>query len=329
MEPRNTFNKNQEVRRKRRMRVLVVLLLLIIALVGAGIGFLRKPSFQISDIAVTNAKSLDGNAIEISARKHISGFYALVIPKSNGLLFSKSAMNKFLLQEFPGIESVDTEFLNRNSVAISIVEKKPSYLWCTVQCYFVDNSGMIYENAPVFTPGFFLGFSGITSGGTITDPSDPIRRRFASAAEFDRTLSVVNFLAAKSVHVINAKYLSTADSTQEIATGDGDEALTVDQIGDAIVPSTAKFYILQSEGPQDVGQSLSLVLLDKDFQSKLAADPGSLQYIDLRFNGKIYYKFAGAVTAPTVPTAVSSAPAKPATAVPTNPAATAKKKPAN
>ena len=53
MEPKITFTKNQEVRRKRHMRVLLVLILLVIAALGAGIGFLRKSAFQISQITIS------------------------------------------------------------------------------------------------------------------------------------------------------------------------------------------------------------------------------------------------------------------------------------
>ena len=210
-------------------------------------------------------------------------------------------MDRFLAQEFPGIESADTEFSDRNALNISIVEKKPMYLWCAGPCYFTDDSGLVYEPAPTFTPGFFVSFSGSTPSGTISDPTDPIRERFASRAEFSKTVSVIAELAAYPMHVIGVKYLSLADSTPTLATGVGDVALSVDQIKDSVIPNAAQLYVLQSQDAQAVAQALDLVLSDKNFQAQLDADPSALQYIDLRFNGKIYYKFASAIVPPSVP----------------------------
>ena len=302
MEPKITFTKNQEVRRKRRMRVLVVLILLALVLVAVVIGFLRKPTFQISSVTITGTSSLDSNEIQLAAQKHISGNYVLVIPRTNVLLFSKTMMNEYLMNQFPGIASVDTEFSSPTMLSISITEKKPAYLWCTAQCYFVDDSGMVYQDSPTFTPGVFLEFFGTTPTATITDPSDPIRRRFASVAEFTKSISVVNDLSTYPMHIISLKYLSLADSTPQLATGVGDVALTIDQIGNSVIPNTAQILILQSQDAATIAQALGLVLADKSFQDTFSAHPETLQYIDLRFPGKIYYKFqtATSVTPPVV-----------------------------
>lgn len=312
MEPKITFTKNQEVRRKRRMRVLVVLVLLVLVLVAVVIGFLRKPSIQISTITITGTTSLDSGELQTSARKHISGNYLLVIPKTNVLLFSKKSMNDYLVNQFPGVASVDTEFSSPTMLSISITEKKPAYLWCTAQCYFVDDSGMVYQDSPMFTPGVFLEFLGTTPTATITDPSDPIRRRFASVTEFTKNISTVDDLSTYPMHIIALKYLSLADSTPELATGVGDIALTVDQIKDSIIPSGVKILILQTQDALTVARALDLVLSDKNFQNAFSAHPETLQYIDLRFPGKIYYKFQTA-------TPVTSAIVKSTVTTKTNP----------
>ncbi len=273
------------------MRVLVVLVLLVLVLVAVVIGFLRKPTFQISSITITGTSSLDSNEVQIAAQKHISGNYALVIPRTNVLLFSKTMMDTFLMTQFPSIASVDTEFSSPTMLSIAITEKKPAFLWCTAQCYFVDNSGMVYQDSPTFTPGVFLEFLGTTPTATIIDPSNPIRRRFASVSEFTKNISTINELSTYPMHIISLKYLSLADSTPALATGVGDVALTVDQIGSSVIPNGAQILILQSQDAVTIGQALGLVLTDKSFQDAFSAHPATLQYIDLRFPGKIYYKF--------------------------------------
>ena len=289
------------------MRVLVVLILLALVLVAVVIGFLRKPTFQISSITITGATSLDPNEIQTSAQKHISGNYGLVIPKTIVLLFSKNSMNDYLMNQFPGIASVDTEFSNPTILSIAITEKKPAYLWCTAQCYFVDDSGMVYQDSPTFTPGVFLEFLGTTPTATITDASDPIRRRFASVSEFTKSISVVNNLSTYPMHIISLKYLSLADSTPQLATGVGDVDLTVDQIGNSVIPNGAQILILQSQDAVTIGQALGFVLTDKSFQDAFSSHPETLQYIDLRFTGKIYYKFQTAAPVTQSPPVVQKA----------------------
>jgi hypothetical protein len=206
-------------------------------------------------------------------------------------------MNAFLMAHFPSIASVDTEFSSPTMLSISITEKKPAYLWCKAQCYFVDDSGVVYQESPTFTPGVFLSFFGMTPTTTITDPSNPIRRRFASVTEFTKSISVVNDLSTYPMHITSVRYLSRADSTPQLATGVGDIALTVDQIGNSVIPNSAQLLILQTQDALTVARALGLVLDNKNFQDAFSAHPSTLQYVDLRFPGKIYYKFQTAIPA--------------------------------
>lgn len=316
MEPRASFTKNQEVRRKKRTRVLLVVILFLIVLLAGAIGFLRRKNFQITAVSIVGTKALDSLVIQSAAYGHLNGSYAFVIPKTNALLFSKNDMNRFLESKFAGIESADTRFSARNQLEISIVEKKPVFTWCDQKCYFTDKSGVIYEEAPSFTPGVFISFSGVSAGSTIDPTGDPIRKRFASQSEFDRAVEAVTRLWNYPAHVIGMKFLSNADSTSSVSAGPGDIAIAVDMIKSVAVNPNAKLFVTQSQSADEVVRALDLVMAEKGFQAQLASAPKSLTYIDLRFDGKIYYKFgsgtpgAGAETSTAAPAASKSAPAK-------------------
>ena len=317
MEPTSiNFNKNSQVRRQRRIKILLVGILVLLAMIALLIGFLRKPEYQISSVVVTGAKSLDPLSVQQTALGFLSGHYVWVIPKTNALLFSKASMNNYLMANYPGIASVDTKFSERNKLSITLTEKKPVYLWCDQNntCYFVDESGMIYEASPSFSPGAFIQFS----GSLIPMGSQILRARFASVNDFAKTIAQIETLQAYPMDVLGVNYLE--NGTVAVPNGETtgsirDVAITFDQIKDVVVDPSAQLLIPENATPDQILKDLALLANDQAFENLLASEPNQLDYIDFRFDGKIYYKFgvmntsAGAVTSTPVSITTPSAPA--------------------
>lgn len=284
--PKVQFNKNSEERRKRRTKFLFVALLLLVIIIAGSIGFLRKETFQVTQVEVSGTRALDPQDIIRKAREDFSGNYLWLIPKSNILLFSKMALEAQLLNQFPGIDSLDISFRDKNTVSINVHEKAPTDIWCkdAATCYFIDNSGLIYKPAPSFSQGVFVMFT----GNTIELPDDVIRARFVPATSFDTLKNLIKQLAAYPVSVTGIQLEPQ-----------GDIVLTIDRIKTYNLGTSTQLLITDQVGVTTIVDNLSILMNDKTFTNGLLAKGGDLETIDFRFPAKIYYKFKNGAPIPS------------------------------
>ncbi len=279
MEPiKVQFNKNSEERRKRRTKFLFVALLAFTILTAGTVAFLRRSDFQVTDVQVRGVQALDSNDILRQAHADFSGYYLWVIPKSNILLFSKRALRERLMQEFPGIDSLIVSFNTRNAITITVTEKEPTDVWCrtTDDCYFIDPTGMIYRQAPVFSDGIYIVFS----GSTLELPSNIIRARFISEQDFTTTKKIVADLKEYPISVLGVHSEDT-----------GDISLRIENIKGHKLSTATKLLVTIATNQQSIIQNLDLLMADKGFTNALVSRGHELEVIDFRFPGKIYYKF--------------------------------------
>lgn len=270
------LDKNSQVRKARRVKFLFIWILLILA-IGAGIiGFFNRKEFQIQSIQVVGTKSLDSTAIQAAVQHSISGSYGLIIPRTNALLFSKQRTEHTLMQLFPALSHVAINFTDRNNIVITIDEKKPQFVWCSdpTTCYFVDNNGMIYDSAPIFTPGVFI----TLTGGEIADPVHPLRSFFLPTYKFNVFKNKLESLEEYPLNILEVHY-------------DKDITFTIDSIKGTLVNPQTQIITTEGAISADITSALDLLLRDKTFAATLATQENLLEYIDLRFPGKIYYKF--------------------------------------
>ncbi len=277
------FDKNSELRRARRVKLFFVFLLLILLAIGGIIGFLRKKDFQISQVSVVGTKSLSDQQILDTVHEYLDGSYAIIIPKTNTLLLSKDSLAQHVLNKIPSISNVTISFREKNSIQVSIQEKKPSYIWCGDSCYFVDENGVIYEESPRYTPGVFLTFSGGVLEG------DPIKQTFISQDLFKKTLNLLDQLENLEIKILGVHY------------GE-DVSLQISSVRKVSIGTQAKIIVGTDESVADVVKALTLLLNDKAFASSIISKGQLLQYIDIRFPDKIYYKFDTPVTQVAQPT---------------------------
>ena len=276
--PKVQFNRNSEERRKRRTKVLFIALLLFLMAIAGGVAFLRKADMQITRVTVTGTRALDPEGIQKAALASVEGNYVWVIPRSNTLLFSKRKLQASLLQEFPGIDSLEISFADRNTIAVAVTEKHADNVWCqsATSCYFIDDTGLIYEPSPVFSDGVYTTFS----GSVIQMGDSVIRSRFVSAAAFENVKLIIAKLTAYPVSVLGALFDPT-----------GDVSLRISNLKNYSVSSSSLILVASDTTADTVSQDLDLLLADKSFTNALTARPADLQTIDLRFPQKIYYKF--------------------------------------
>ena len=281
-----------EKQSSRTLRFLIVFVVCVIVVLALIAGLLRLPDLQISEVRVEGARSLDPLMVQNAAWKLLEGNYASVIPKTNVLFLSKDRIEAGLTKAIPSISQVSFEFKDRKVIVISIHERAPSFVWCSEHeegdCYFVDKNGILFEEAPTFTPGVFVVLGGGKEIPGVIHGSTPFTKTELSFIE-----QVIDVFGQKGLSPLSLQVATEGDVTVRCESYPN-------------IPQVAAFDVRFTEktSPEIIRTTLSLLDRDKNFVSTLESNPNDLQYVDLRFPNKIIYKFkqgGDATVAPQVP----------------------------
>jgi hypothetical protein len=252
-------------------------ILLVLVVVAAMIAFLRKKEFQITDVTVVGAQAMDASEVVSVVKASLAGNRLAVIPRSNTLLLSKISLRSEILAALPVLSDASIQFKGRNTLKVSVVEKDPEYVWCEGEvCYFVDEQGVLYGEAPVFSDGVYI----ILSRGNV-DAAHPAGMSYLPREDMSMLGRIVKQLEQYPAHVLGVDVRK-----------DGDVALRIDSLKGVSVNSQAFILVAKTDTVQSVNDALNLIMGDKGFVDTLKAKGEKLEYVDLRFPGKIYYKFA-------------------------------------
>jgi cell division septal protein FtsQ len=266
--------------RRRKKRLLIIgSVIVAIALVGYGIRVVSYlPRFTVQDIHVTGAQKVPPEIVEQYLNSILNDGRFHFLSRRDILLYPKHALEMALAKNFPRIESaqISRASLLSNALSVSLTERRPFARWCQnptdapEQCYLLDEHGFIFADSSdasesPSTPYRFSG--GIASAA-------PIGSVFAPG-HLSGIVAMMKLLAAANMN-------ATAASIQN----DQDFFVTLDQ----------GFYIKASYG-EDATQlvrNLQLILNSDALRDKAS----QLDYIDLRFGNRVYYKLKGQAEAP-------------------------------
>ncbi|MBX4210780.1 FtsQ-type POTRA domain-containing protein [Candidatus Parcubacteria bacterium] len=271
MRRRSSFQK----RRKQKIVLAGILIPLGIVILIFGTSFLlRRPFMIISKVNfIGNAVTTDAE-LESAVTKSIAGAYLGIFPKTNAFIFPKSDVEREIMSDFKRIASVEVKRDNLKTVSIQITERSPQALWCTSDingttvhfssdCYFMDQTGYIFSPSPEFSPTALLRFYGYVK-------NDPIGTKYFSEAVFSGL-----FTFSKNVTMLGLKPLRVYYNS------DGDFELYIEKGGKILFARDTDF--------QKSFSNLQTLLSDQ--QAKINNDGKlTVDYIDLRFGNKIYYK---------------------------------------
>jgi cell division septal protein FtsQ len=281
------FNKNQEERRKKRAKLMWGALFLCIVLLVALVAVLRHPWIQIQGVIIEPTKTISDEAVRHTTEKFIEGSYMWVIPRTNTLFFSKRNLEKTLRTEFPSIALVTLTLDHEKKLHVTLQEKDMFGVWCSVEgnCFFIDREGVLFRESPHFSPGVYLTFR-----GTTLDHEPFLTEKVFSDELFQQLVELH--------HQLKDHMIETWDVTYDSASGD--VTFLIQKLSNRITPHT---HILMNVRHDAIAtfESIDLLLQEKKFQEQFLRDAVSLETIDVRFPGKIFYKFSTLVTPPVLP----------------------------
>lgn len=263
-----TYEKKREERKRKLVLWGSFLLILFVALILAT----RISGIQIKEIKVEGARVITSDEIARNVRETLEGKYYLLVPKSNSLLYPGDEIKENLLEEFPRFGAVELSLDGLNTITVYVSERNPYALYCpnasrpqdASSCYFLDDTGFIFDEAPAFSGVVYFIYS--------TDPAieNPKGKEFLEVSEF-QNLTV--FLDA----VRGLGFEPTA-----LQVGETESKL--------LLPDNAQILWNRKDDLNHLYQNLEAFMQNPAIQAETNF-MGKISSLDLRTENKVFYRF--------------------------------------
>ncbi|HEY4494225.1 MAG TPA: FtsQ-type POTRA domain-containing protein [Candidatus Paceibacterota bacterium] len=261
----------RELKRKRKKafatKITLVAVCVLVLIVGLAL-VSRIGKLQLSNVEISGNKVVESKALEDSIRNEISGKYLWLFPKSNFILYPKSKIKENLAVNFKRLKDVSVSTKNPTTLQVNLSEREGKYTWCggepnveAEKCYFLDESGYIFDEAPYFSGSVYFKFYG--KKGDYFAPGN-----WAKFMGFKENLEKMG---------IKPTSLYMKD--------DGDSEVYLGLSG------KPKILIKTDSDLNKMAENLQAALSTQPLQNDFVKKYSSLEYIDLRFGNKVYYKF--------------------------------------
>ncbi len=237
---------------------------------------------NLIDVQIAGNKVIDADIIKTEVQNILIGKYFWLFPKTNILYYSKENIKNALLVKFKRIKNIDLTVGTNRILIVTLTERDAKYTWCgkyipalnsnsNQKCYFMDDSGYIFDEAPYFSGNVYFKFYG--NGNFNTDL--PLGGNFLP----DKFLNILSFKD-------NLKNMELAPV-----------AFWLDNLNNANFalikePTLGPSIIFKLDTDfEKITENLQAAISTEPLKSKLKNNFSSLIYIDLRFSNKVYDKF--------------------------------------
>ena len=271
--------------RKRRRKIFAtkaVLVLLFLVCFVLFLSWLSKISLlQIENIEVSGNSTVSKDEIINLIKMETSAKYLMLFSKNSIFLYPKKSIEKKLLDDFKKIYKLSIKSKGLKTLVVNIAERKPNSLWCfsksedgsvrknenSGMCYFLDEEGVIFSEAPDFSGGAFLRYYGLLDG-----VEQPVGQIYLPSEKFKEVSRFVSSL--ENLGISPAGFRAESENNYEIYLKNG-----VKIIFDDNQPFDKTLENIQS------------ILSEIDFKGDYSANnPLKINYVDMRFGNKIFYK---------------------------------------
>lgn len=275
MKPIQEFRKSGYVKRRRNkyLSIFYITIISFFVLFGLSVYLSRLEMFRIFDTYITGTVLVEIYEVEEEVKTFLSGNVFFFFPKNNIFIYDKKGLIAHLENKFPRIESIKARFDGDSIISLEITERSPYALWCNnaeeEECFFMDKNAKVYSKAPKFSGDAYFKYYGLIEG-------EPLGQNYFSDTELFNSLG--QFVKYTERLNLNPYYLRVLNNGQyELYLVEGGKIL------------------FDSESTLDqVAFNLEAVLTSSDFAS--TTNFKNLDYIDLRFGNKLFYKLKSDTT---------------------------------
>ena len=297
MATQDILKKSQTIKKKKKIAKMIFLGLGFSLLLDVVNYLFFSPKLSINTITVTGNHWIDSQDILASANKVLAGRYFYLYPQKSILLYPKALLAKQIQSDWPIISQIAINTSGFDSIVISIEERPDDTVWCRNDgdkktCWFTDPTGYIFAPAPIFSPDVFLELNGLLSAVPIgTQPLPEVK--YQAITQFMGGLKeALNYtpLVGSVVSLANLE----GPNSYEVILNRNQAALGSPKLqAEAASTTIAEWKLILNTTllPTKQLNNLITILSSGQFQKDFNANNGRLDYVDLRFDQKVFYKF--------------------------------------
>ena len=260
-------------RRRRFVRLLLVAAVLLLLLLGGLVALSHARFLRVDTIAVSGTDQIASSTVEAFVRERLSGSWYYLFARDNIFSYPKQQLTADLGVAYPSFKSVDVHAEDFRTVAVVVVERQPTALWCSLSdlgasalCKFMDEDGVVYAPAPAGSEAAYVQYFGVATP-TVESPG---ASQYLRMEQFRSLVTLVGALSGVIV----------ASTVERVSVDDNGDARLTFQNGFILVCNL-------SEAGGDVFERFTLALKSSPFAGRALGD---FEYLDLRFGDKLYYK---------------------------------------
>lgn len=221
----------------------------------------RIQSLQITEVTAVGGFTIPHELMESRAETELVGTYFRLIPKRFLWLYPHERIVASLMS-VDRVKQVEVT-RSKQTIRIAFEEFQPFGLWCTsvedTECWFIDHTGLAFARSPELTGSAFVRF--------ISDVAPAADLTYADSAFISETEALIEKLEQELdvfvTHVIRVDDLDV----------------------EYIVAGGGRIKFSQSIPTVESFNNLRAILLSPEFEH---LEPGSFNYIDLRFGDKVF-----------------------------------------
>lgn len=258
----------------------IFLIGLLIALV---ILLLHQKFFHIERIHVQGTQVLHEYDIAKTVQDILAHDVGYVIPLDTWVTLPKKKIIYELKQKFERIQDIKIHIENTHDVVITVVEWKPAFLWCygiqttdQKSCFYMDTQGKVFSRAPFFSTGVYPMFMNMVD----ELPKELQTQQVHIDESLLTVLLDVYHMFGRQSHEVEMIHFGEQH----------DVIFTMTQLWGQRVHHVQ--ILLNTTTPQDIIEhNIELLAQHELFAEQFREKPLDLEYIDLRFEGKLLFKF--------------------------------------
>lgn len=252
--------------RKKILSRFLVYLLAAILMIFALIAIFFIPFFRISNIGIEGLAKIPEEEVREKVDENLAQKKFFILPGDNFWLQNSENLVTLIKSNFPSVRTVEIDRDFPRGLTIKIEEYLPWGVLChgvVEKCFWIDADGVAFEEAPEF--------SGLIVPKIVDKRSDePRLAKKLLSPELMRLVSYFNERAANDDLLQSVQFIiDEKDETLRVRTRAGWDII-----------------LLESLDPEEAYKNLRLTL-EGEIKNKV----NDLEYIDLRFGNKIFYKF--------------------------------------
>ena len=277
-------NKHIRLKEKRIIQRIVFTVISFFSLFGLVVWGAHNQNIRIANIHIEGNSAVLDKDIKDRVLLNINDKYLQLFPKDNILIYPKRKIKQDILNAFKRIYYIKINTADLTSIVITVKERDPYALWCgenilnnkrvvSNPCFFMDNTGFVFARAPNFSDDVYFTIYGKLQKTSVNQNNlnDPIGQHFLKEKYFTRLMSFRNILLNEGIDIAYLVLQDNDDIELHITTG-------------------GKLIFAKEQDIEKIFHNLVSAIEAKQVNGENVFN--NLEYIDLRFNNKVLFKFS-------------------------------------